>query len=75
MKFSLMDLDKCHPVILAAKMMHDLYFENDGMYEPCLVVKEKFPELTPEQVMCLWVGINMSNCSDEQREKVALMEV
>ncbi len=74
MKFSISDLSKTHPVVLAAKLMHDLHSKADGMYEPCREVLGKFPELTPEQVMCLWIGINMSECDLETYNSIELLK-
>jgi hypothetical protein len=75
MRFSLPDLNKNHTVILAAKLMHHLYQSHDAAYQPCRIVLARFPELTPEQVMCLWVAINMAECSLEYYESINLVEV
>ncbi len=75
MRFSMPDLNKSHSVVLASRLMHDLYHAHEGMYEPCKMVLNTFPELSSEQVMCLWVAINVSEITTEEREKIALVGV
>lgn len=75
MKFLLTDISKSHPVVLAARLMHVLHSEHEGMYEPCRLVLVRFPMLTPEQVMCLWIAVNMSECSLEDYESINLVGV
>ncbi|MFA0001663.1 hypothetical protein AB4428_25510 [Vibrio lentus] len=75
MKFSLPDLNRNHDVVLAARLMHYLHGSHDSAYEPCRLVLARFPELTPEQVMCLWVGVNMAECSIQELESINLVEV
>ncbi|GLQ73283.1 hypothetical protein [Vibrio penaeicida] len=75
MKFSLPDLNRSHDVVLAARLMQDLYSSHYSANEPCRLVLARFPELTPEQVMCLWVGVNMAECSIQEREGINLVEV
>lgn len=74
MKFSMADLDKQHSVVLAARLMHDLYQQHENMFEPCSQVLEAFPELSPEQVMCIWVGINISECDLDTYESINLVK-
>ncbi|MFA0001666.1 hypothetical protein AB4428_25530 [Vibrio lentus] len=72
MEFELMDLNKKHTVVLAARLMQDIFPEYDGMYWPCRIVLDRFPELTKQQVMCIWVGINIESCSIDDLESIEL---
>ncbi|WP_193167541.1 hypothetical protein [Vibrio navarrensis] len=72
MEFELRDLSRTHTVVLAARLMQYLFPQYDGMYWPCRIVLERFPELTKQQVMCLWVGINIESCSLEELESIEL---
>ncbi|HHY0483409.1 TPA: hypothetical protein ACVU4X_000003 [Vibrio parahaemolyticus] len=72
MEFQMLELTKEHPVVLAGRLMQDIFKEYDGMYWPCRIVLERFPELTKQQVMCIWIGINMESCSIEELEAIEL---
>lgn len=58
MKIQIKDLSKNHPVVLAASLMAEMYHQYETMVPACEAVIEEFPHLTPEQVICLWLGVN-----------------
>ncbi|MBE4621015.1 hypothetical protein [Vibrio navarrensis] len=58
MKIKVKDLSKEHPAVLAARLMADEYDRNETLVPACEAVLKKFPDLTPEQVICLWLGVN-----------------
>lgn len=74
MQFGIPDLNVEHPVVKAGRLMQDVYHKYDGMAEPCQIVHKQFPQLSPEQIMCLWVGVNMAECSLEDLDKIELVE-
>ncbi|EQM48276.1 hypothetical protein D051_0496 [Vibrio parahaemolyticus VPCR-2010] len=53
--------------------MQHLYHQHENAYEPCAKVLEAFPELKPDQVMCLWVGVNIAE-NAECRESIELIK-
>ncbi|NOI14810.1 hypothetical protein [Vibrio hepatarius] len=61
MKIEVKDLNKSHPLVLAAHLMSVAYHQYETMIPACEMVLEQFPQLTPEQVICLWVGVNCAN--------------
>jgi hypothetical protein len=73
MKFGIPELNVSHPAVLAGRLMLDAYHKSSGMSEPCRIVHEHFPELSAEQIMCLWIGVNMAECPIETLEKVKLV--
>ncbi|EOB9552172.1 hypothetical protein ACIX9V_000032 [Vibrio vulnificus] len=58
MKIEIRDLHKNHPVVLAARVMAEAHHNHETMAPACSMVSDLFPELTPDQVMCLWLGVN-----------------
>ncbi|HGS4926189.1 TPA: hypothetical protein ACMDRV_002492 [Vibrio parahaemolyticus] len=58
-------LNKNHPVVLAARLMSEAYHRHETMIPACSLVKERFPELEPEQIMCLWIGVNAANQNNQ----------
>jgi len=75
MNFTIPDLHNEHPALLAGRLMLEQWNENEMMHGACKHVLKRFPELTPEQVMCLWIGVNMAQCSIEDLEKIELVEL
>lgn len=53
-------LSKDHDAVQAAKLMAEAHSENEGISEPLSIVHEQFPALTVDQLICLWIGINMA---------------
>lgn len=72
MNFDLPDLSKEHSVVKAGRLMQHLYHQYETALEPCNQVLEAFPELKPDQVMCLWVGVNIAE-NPECREHIELV--
>ncbi|HDV5593855.1 TPA: hypothetical protein RI785_002575 [Vibrio cholerae] len=73
MNFNLSDLDKDHAIVKAGRLMQYLYHQHENAYESCAKVLEAFPELKPDQVMCLWVGVNIAE-NAECRESIELIK-
>lgn len=63
MEIKIAELSKTHRAVVAAHYMREQYFTHETMLPACEAVMEQFPELTPDQVMCMWLATNASNCS------------
>ncbi|EOW9459296.1 hypothetical protein ACOCGI_000343 [Vibrio cholerae] len=68
MKIKIKDLHKAHAAVLGARLMAKVYPEHETMSPACEIVNEQFPELTAEQVMCLWLGVNAEAQKDALEE-------
>lgn len=68
MKIRIKDLHKEHTAVRAARLMAKVYPEHETMIPACEIVYEEFPKLTPEQVMCLWLGVNAEAQKDALEE-------
>ncbi|EOX3945470.1 hypothetical protein ACPHXT_003997 [Vibrio alginolyticus] len=76
MEFNASEVNREHPVMLAGRLMLDLYSKSDGTpKEVCNIVHSSFPELTAQQVFCLWVGVNMAECPLVELDKIELVMV
>ncbi|EOV0133050.1 hypothetical protein ACOIVT_004226 [Vibrio parahaemolyticus] len=76
MEFNASEVNREHPVMLAGRLMLDLYSKSDGTPEEvCHIVHSSFPELTAQQVFCLWVGVNMAECPLVELDKIELVMV
>lgn len=73
MKSLAKELGRDHPIALAGRLMFDLYFRYEGKQEPCRIVGEQFPQLSADQILCLWVGITMSECKLQEVDKIELV--
>ena len=61
MDLKIKDLHKNHPVVLAAHAMVKAHESNDMMWGALEEVRGHFPEVKPEHLMVLWIGINAKN--------------
>ena len=58
MSLKVADLYREHPVIQAAHMMVGAHQRYETMIPALEDVREEFPELEPEQIILLWIGVN-----------------
>lgn len=61
MEIEIKDLDINHPLVSAAHLMSEAYNHYETMMPACAMVWKQFPQLTQEQVICLWVGVSCAN--------------
>jgi hypothetical protein len=64
MKFSVADLSKEHPIVKAAHAMVVAHGDNETLLPAIDEVREGFPEISQEQLIVLWVGINAKNIAE-----------
>lgn len=52
------DLHKDHDVVRAARAMAHAYMDNETMVPALEEVREQFPDVPADYLICLWIGIN-----------------
>ncbi|BDR12900.1 hypothetical protein [Vibrio sp. STUT-A11] len=75
MEIKIKELSKTHRAVIAAHYMREQYFIHETMLPACEAVLEKFPELTADQVICMWLATNASNCSMAECEEIELPSI
>ena len=63
----LTDLHREHPVVEAAHMMVEAHRLHETMVAALDDVQAEFPELEPEQIILLWIGVNAKDREDVRR--------
>jgi len=58
MRVLVKDLSKEHPAVRASHMMVEAHGRHETLLPAVEEVQEEFPELEPEQLVLIWIGIN-----------------